>query len=286
MAKYLNKQHVNSWPKGVIFSYCFFSLALVVRLIIMQQKELYATYASLFEEKEKLKYLYKNIEENANIAPIPKTYKTFMKHQEQGKAHLKSKDFKAALKCYTISLMHAASSGRVSGIALGNETGDDSSESDEESLVSGSPLSIGYSNRSAVLFRMEHYEAAIKDIDRALQYGFEPSKQYPLIRRKIKCYIELKKYSSAKEIIENWQEKPNTSTKIRRELKEVNNSIHDAEDDPAKFSPVMHRKCKYPNLTHSPHLKYPPMSAALELRNNEERGRHLVALKDISPGKE
>jgi tetratricopeptide (TPR) repeat protein len=48
-------------------------------------------------------------------------------------------------------------------------------------------LSLAYANRSAALFHLKKYGAAIRDIDRALQRGYPQKMLYKIHERKGKC---------------------------------------------------------------------------------------------------
>ena len=64
-------------------------------------------------------------------------------------------------------------------------------------------VSLSYSNRSAAHADMEMYNAALRDIDLALENGVPEDKKRKLCMRQIDCFFNLNKEEEAIELLEN-----------------------------------------------------------------------------------
>ena len=58
-------------------------------------------------------------------------------------------------------------------------------------------VSILFANRSAVLYHMEHYDAALKEIERAINAGYPKEMMYKLKERKARCLLAKKNHKEA-----------------------------------------------------------------------------------------
>ena len=58
-------------------------------------------------------------------------------------------------------------------------------------------VAILFANRSAVLYHMEHYDAALKEIERAINAGYPKEMMYKLKERKARCLLAKKNHKEA-----------------------------------------------------------------------------------------
>lgn len=63
-------------------------------------------------------------------------------------------------------------------------------------------LSLGFANRSAVLFELEQYDKCLSDIALALKYGHPETVHCKLAKRRAQCLIAMGEISAAKEVLE------------------------------------------------------------------------------------
>ena len=151
--------------------------------------------------------------------------------------------------------------------------------------TSSKELSQAYANRSAVLYNLNKPAECIKDIDKALE-GFYPDHlKANLLRRKAKS---LKKIgdSNADRVCEEarlWLEKVTLDDKKKEKLE---NKIDRSTKDPDyKIPDVIKTKPQtFPLKLEEQNENIPSASSAIDLRFNEELGRHLIANRDIRAG--
>ncbi|CAL4198266.1 unnamed protein product, partial [Meganyctiphanes norvegica] len=72
------------------------------------------------------------------------------------------------------------------------------------------PLSMGYGNRSALLFQLKEYEKCISDIDRSINLCYLEITQFKLKERKVKCLIAIERYKEAQDLLKNCEVLLNT----------------------------------------------------------------------------
>lgn len=93
-----------------------------------------------------------------------KNLSSAVEHKNNGNTEFKAERFDAALDSYNYSYLLTPGKSRECAVILGN--------------------------RSACLFHLKEYRAAIRDIDEA-EVHFDPCTVHKLIQRKAKCYVEL-----------------------------------------------------------------------------------------------
>ncbi len=164
-------------------------------------------------------------------------------------------------------------------------------------------LALGFANRSEVLFRLKEYELCIRDITRAFDNGYPNNLMYKLFERKARCLKELGEYPQALESMksaEMWMKKKPDTKKEGVESKVMEKSLLFLEEKVAamnvsEFSANPdHQKAMYapvkilpmPEVKGSMSKEVPCMRSDIKLCYSESRGRHLVATRDIPPGKE
>ena len=102
-----------------------------------------------------------------------------------GNKHFARKNYASAVNLYTQSV---AASPVPPGGGAGAET--------------SNVLALAFANRSAGVFRMSDYKACLADIELALKYGYPESKAYKLFDRRTKCYSALQLPDAAVESIQ------------------------------------------------------------------------------------
>lgn len=177
-------------------------------------------------------------------------------------------------------------------------------------------LSLGYANRSAVLIELDQFEKCICDIDLALYYGYPKLLHSKLAERKAKCFLALKKYKEAEEIVKSAlnsldelkldksksrtirdsleqlleQSQQNSSSNGKENISDENENQDISQNLEIGLSSLTndellfkYRSPKAPPLIES-NPTIPSLSSAVTLEYKPDRGRFLVATRDIKPG--
>lgn len=111
-----------------------------------------------------------------SMAEVAKSESLSSVHRNTGNALYVEGDYKLAIKNYNLAIVNAPK---------------DSSE-----------YSMGFANRSAVLYRLEKYEECLLDIERALATGYEESLKPKLIKRKTSCMQIIARQSKVQDELE------------------------------------------------------------------------------------
>ncbi|XP_042875594.1 SET and MYND domain-containing protein 4-like [Penaeus japonicus] len=155
-------------------------------------------------------------------------------------------------------------------------------------------LSLGYANRSALLLESGQFEAALADIERALESGYPASRAYRLLERRAKCLLAMGKAQDARKCIEeavallaglSLSEKEKDSTrgafaKLRAKCDGKGQTGGAARKNECLF----YTGSSSPPAVLSPRPDAACMSAAVRVAYTPVRGRHLVADREILPG--
>ncbi|XP_057331698.1 SET and MYND domain-containing protein DDB_G0284059-like [Microplitis mediator] len=146
-------------------------------------------------------------------------------------------------------------------------------------------LARGFANRSAVLANFGMYEDSLKDIERALEIGYPDSLKAKLYARKAKNLLALnpKMCPEVNDSITQakiWVEKMDEDNK-----KKVENSL-----DQLKMKSFKEPVKKWDDSLFLPKMtndnpKILRASSAIDIRQSEKVGRHIVATKNIKAGK-
>lgn len=145
-------------------------------------------------------------------------------------------------------------------------------------------LARGFANRSAVLANFGMYEDSLKDIERALEIGYPDNLKAKLYARKAKNLLALnpKMRSEVDDSITQaniWVEKMGDDNK-----KKVKNSL-----DQLKMESFQEPVKKWDDSLFLPKMtndnpKILRASSAIEIRQSDKFGRHIVATKNIKAG--
>lgn len=109
-------------------------------------------------------------------------------------------------------------------------------------------LALAYANRSAVCFELKMYSTCLENIELAKQHDYPAEKMTKLNERAEKC---------------------------RQMIKEG------ADTDESWLKPSGE---EYLKLSHPPHPKLPYIADCLDVKYNQEFGRHVVTTKQLLPG--
>ena len=179
----------------------------------------------------------------------------------------------------------------------GNDGTNGNGESYEE-------LSLGYANRSAVLFQLKEYELCIRDITRAFDNSYPNNLMYKLFERKARCLKAMKDFPRAMEAMKNaemWMKYSTLSeTKSSSFKKEIAKQVEFLEEKVAAtdikeygdqmdqkrglIAPVKHLPTPQINSEVGLNPEIPCVRADVSLKYATDKGRYLVADKDIQPG--
>ncbi|XP_046603722.1 SET and MYND domain-containing protein 4-like [Neodiprion virginianus] len=152
-------------------------------------------------------------------------------------------------------------------------------------------LSIAIANRSAALYYMDNFKDCLKDIDLAINIGYPKKLLYKLYIRNAQCYIKLKNRVMAEVAIEKVEEIVNACNEISAEKKDdifkevsllkslASNLENIAENDSSRT-----QLCQRPDVAFESNANFPFASAALDCKYTPQKGRHVIANRDIQKG--
>ncbi|GLG94637.1 Uncharacterized protein GBIM_01812 [Gryllus bimaculatus] len=206
---------------------------------------------------QKLKIRSKNASESTRL-------------RNEGNKLFQRKNDNEALKLYTQSIMCAP----VSNLNESNST---------------DSISLGFANRSAVLFAKEKFEDCLKDIERAFEYEYPTKLRYKLLERKAKCCYALGRLTEAEKysvealkclsLAEGLSEEKRLQ--IEKELREFL-KLPIKLNFPESSSPDLSHEL--PEKTYDQHPQIPCASLALKICYNPDMGRYVEAAENIRPG--
>ena len=206
--------------------------------------------------------------------------------RNEGNRLYKAKLFKEALLAYNYAILLAPHPNTADFNSVVSRLPFETAYKHEEF----SQLAFAYANRSALLIEMEKFDLALQDAEDALQFGYTYSKQYKMMERKIKCYINLHQFDNARKLIENLQSDVNSINleakeksalissldKYLRKCSNIKESCDKSQPNTAKTG----RTVVIPDSRHSKGK----VSNAVAVRASSTRGRHLIAKRHILPG--
>ncbi|XP_044004243.1 SET and MYND domain-containing protein 4-like [Aphidius gifuensis] len=149
--------------------------------------------------------------------------------------------------------------------------------------VGSSELSLGYGNRSAVLFKVRLYEDCLVDIERALTSGYPDNLKTKLFVRQALCFKALQpdfdiESSSSIANAMKWLpklQKKNPNYNVKEQYSKMINDLgKPCDTNTIKFTPIIENN--NPIIAGA--------SDAIELKNTKKNKQHLVATRDIKPG--
>lgn len=155
-------------------------------------------------------------------------------------------------------------------------------------------LALAMANRSAVLFEMGQFEAALADVERAVNFGYPKTKRHKLHERRAKCLHALGRVQEAKAVIQDTINSLSTLSLDEKEIQIIKTSltklqskcdgVSSAGNTAQLYERIFYRGPPQPPSVSSPSNDLPCMSDAISIQYSPIRGRHLVAQRDIQPG--
>ncbi|KAM3966739.1 SET and MYND domain containing, class 4, member 3 [Aphomia sociella] len=155
-------------------------------------------------------------------------------------------------------------------------------------------LSIVLANRSAALNHLEQYEDALLDIRRCLSLGYPRHLRYKVYERKARSLLVLKRNQEAitafQDTISALDEANNLNKEKRQKMRtdaklmlEILNKGLVLAGNPKDPEPLKRVPPK-PKLPGKHNLKYPAASEAIDINQDNVRGRFATATRDIEAG--
>lgn len=191
--------------------------------------------------------------------------------REEGNVHAKQNNPETALSLYTQSLAFAPPNSQA--------------------------LPLAFSNRAAMLKSMGHFADSIADTQRALKTGYPENQVYKLYLRQGICYQNLgqdertvKSFNKTLEAVEkasilNEEEKEKIKLDIECKLKYLDGELEEEFKDLTCDKSIGVLNFEVPSLGSKVNPEIPTASDSIALKYNKICGRHLVATRDIEPGK-
>ncbi|CAN8022595.1 unnamed protein product [Ixodes persulcatus] len=153
-------------------------------------------------------------------------------------------------------------------------------------------MSLGFANRSAAFFHAGKYKQALCDVRYAFELGYPVHLRYKLYLRKGQCYLRLGK---PREALENF-DLANKSLrraalegrKLAQQCKEIDTfkalCSQDCSPTPTSEEEDPDDESQVPDVAYGAHGTVPSCSTAVDMLYSTEKGRFLVANRDLQPG--
>ncbi|KAG7163862.1 SET and MYND domain-containing protein 4-like [Homarus americanus] len=165
----------------------------------------------------------------------------------------------------------------------------------EEPAPEQESLALAYANRSAVLYEMGQFEAALADAQRAIVFGYPPARRHRLQERRAKCLQMLGRLQEAKAVLDdtinnlsslslNEKEAATVKTSLTKLLAKCEGSTAPPPTPQHQYERVFYTGPSSPPPVSCPSSDLPCLSDALRIHYTPILGRHLVAQRDIQPG--
>uniref|UniRef100_A0A8D0GPQ5 Protein-lysine N-methyltransferase SMYD4 n=1 Tax=Sphenodon punctatus TaxID=8508 RepID=A0A8D0GPQ5_SPHPU len=186
-------------------------------------------------------------------------------YKEEGNKRFQEKEFAGAAILYSKAVSHAAL---------------------------GSPdMSVCYANRSAALFHLGQFEVCLEDISRAQAQGYPERLQPKILLRKIECLLLLGRSQEAGGAISELESKVITDKSLAdlpqqallRKISQLKVKAYE-EVTGQPPGPAVANEAQEDVERWEENSSIPNASSAVSLSFDLQRGRHLVASKDIQPG--
>lgn len=143
-----------------------------------------------------------------------------------------------------------------------------------------------YAARSEVLFKLGFFDKCLSDVERAVQAGY--SRKAELEKRKKKCLKAIDRETDlpyVREATRRFRGRPRKET-FHERFKLYQQSQLGGYSLSERFRKSLLSEAEIPKLKLSdPHPTIPTMSNAVTLAYTPDKGRHILAARDIYPGK-
>ncbi|XP_014467646.1 PREDICTED: SET and MYND domain-containing protein 4-like [Dinoponera quadriceps] len=150
-------------------------------------------------------------------------------------------------------------------------------------------LSVAIANRSASLFYLGKYHECIKDIELATKLKYPRNLCYKLYVRAVQCYLKLGKKEYARAALHQLRllindDMPNAKKEaLEKQLAQLSSSVSrmvDTGDDVTDITEAH----SLPEISFGENPNLPSASAAVDVKYTPQKGRHVIANRDIKKG--
>jgi tetratricopeptide (TPR) repeat protein len=233
---------------------------------------------SLESDNEKVSYLYSCLDSKEcfalDVVKSKKNEELALQAKMKGNACVAKNKLSSARRKYTESIAFAP---------LESET-----------------LAIAYANRSAVLYSMGYLKEAVADVHRALFHGYPVHLKHKVLARQGDCLKQLghisqafQSYNAAIDFLDQSllqvEHKEAKRIKYAQELKmckpNENIQVDTIKHDFSSFSLDPPPTLKIPELCFKQSEELLSVAECADLKYDEKVGRHIVANRDLQPGK-
>ena len=207
--------------------------------------------------------------DTSNIPKLRKSSKISEQKRNEGNKFFQKGQYEKALSEYNDSLAYACPH---------------CDDQDGKSYVA-----LALANRSAALFHLKKHEDCLRDIEDALKAGYPEDLQYKLYGRRGQCYQALKLNSEAKdafEVAKGLLDKAKLESEKKYTMYKDTQKNIDAcnKSQSSKRSNLPNEKTNLPKVSDGPNATHASLTAACKVAFSAEKGRYVVANRDIRPG--
>ncbi|XP_041974587.1 SET and MYND domain-containing protein 4 isoform X2 [Aricia agestis] len=206
---------------------------------------------------------------NSDEISVRKDLEKALRLKDEGNQAVQKGDWVKSLQLYTRSLMYVPKK-----------------DSDE--------LAIVYANRSAALNHLEQYEDALDDIKRCLSLAYPRHLRYKVLERKARCLLVLQRNQEAVKAFQDTisaldeatnlnkekRQKMRTDAKLMLEVLNKGLVLAGQPKDPERLKKTPPK----PKLQCAINKQYPAASAAIQIDQDDTKGRYATAARDITAG--
>ncbi|KAL7647372.1 UNVERIFIED_CONTAM: hypothetical protein RMT77_000968 [Armadillidium vulgare] len=218
-----------------------------------------------------------------------KNDKTSEAFRLQGNVFYLKRDLMSALEYYNKSICHAPNCSYVSS----------KKETENKNLISSEKesnnLAFAYANRSAVLFELQHYKNSLLDIQRAYTCGYPSLKKFKLIEREAKCLQAVNEMENAKAVLQNGISIAKNLNLKEEKISNICKPLEDLLDEYKTTKENLKESLENPKIKlifdipecpqiESKNPEIPSLSSAVSMSYAPDKGRYIIANRDIMPG--
>lgn len=151
-------------------------------------------------------------------------------------------------------------------------------------------LALSFANRSAAWFYLNKFSLALRDIEQALQYDYPANLRYKLHLRQAQCLLKTASFEAAQVTLTDAEMALDLSgldeEKLGKQAREIEMLRHKCSSKiPVEEELETDDETDEDELVQpSPHTTIPNASSALDSLYSTEKGRFIVANRDLRPG--
>jgi tetratricopeptide (TPR) repeat protein len=241
-------------------------------------KKISGEFMNLTTDRERIRFLVQHDSVKEIIHPPKSTLDEKSADQsrclrDEGNKFFKAKNFRNSIQLYTESLSWAPF----------------------PTDVCDQSISLAFANRSASLFQLAEYQMCLEDISCALRYGYPNELRYKLYDRRGQCllavgsfddalanFIEAKQHLNVSEL--NVNRRQQLASEIDRRILTCRNRESTAPCPPDDSVELVKCEKSLPDLLDGKSTDYPSLSQMCAVTYAADRGRFIIAKRDIFPG--